>query len=503
MTRVLFYNWVDYRDPEGRGGGVSIYQRNLMTALSPRAGVTAGFFCAGLSHDLRARRAPRWEPLGHGPNRRRAHHYDIVNSAALAPAHHGYGQPAQLSDPATEAAVCDMIAATGPWDVLHLNNLEGLPAGVLDAVRARFPGLRIVLSLHNYYPLCPQVNLWHQERETCTDYDSGRACVNCLPARHDARMLRLANALAYRLKRMGLAPGSWAFDVAFRWTLRLGGRALRGMRRLGAAARRPRAAPGDLQALLPPDGRPFAARRAAMLAAIGANCDAVLCVSDAVRRVVVAHGLDPARAHVSYIGTQEAAAFARTAPRPVPQTDDGTLTLGYLGYMRRDKGFYFLLQALESLPADLARRIRLVVAARRGDRTTMGRLADLGTRLAEVDHADGYTHDDLDRLLAGVDVGLIPVLWHDNLPQVAIEMHARHIPLLTSDMGGARELGRCPDMVFAAGDTAAFHDRLRALLAGEVDFDGYWARARAPTDLAGHVDALLAHYRGEVPAAVR
>ena len=46
--------------------------------------------------------------------------------------------------------------------------------------------------------------------------------------------------------------------------------------------------------------------------------------------------------------------------------------------------------------------------------------------------------------------GVVPVLWHDNLPQVAIEMHARHIPLLTSDMGGAQELGNCPEMVFAA-----------------------------------------------------
>ena len=27
--KILFYNWVQFDDPERRGGGVSIYQRNL------------------------------------------------------------------------------------------------------------------------------------------------------------------------------------------------------------------------------------------------------------------------------------------------------------------------------------------------------------------------------------------------------------------------------------------------------------------------------------------
>ena len=148
------------------------------------------------------------------------------------------------------------------------------------------------------------------------------------------------------------------------------------------------------------------------------------------------------------------------------------------------------------MPDDRAGRLRLEVAARRGDRATMDRLSDLAPKLAALTHADGYSHDDLDRLLAEVDVGLVPVLWHDNLPQVAIEMHARHIPLLCAGMGGAPELGNCPEMVFAPGDIAAFHDRIRALLAGEVDMDAYWQGAMAPVDMESHLAELMAHYRG-------
>ena len=496
--RVLYYNWVDYLDDEARGGGVTVYQRNLMTAMAAAEGCEAVFLSSGVNHELRGG-APRWERQRFGPDTDRERRYEIINSAVLAPAHHGFGSPAQVSDPATEAVFFDFIEKTGPYDVVHFNNLEGIPAAVLK-LKDRWPETRLVLSLHNYYPFCPQVNFWHQERETCSDFDQGRACVTCLPRVNDPRHMRLSGGLAYALKGLGLRPGTWAFDGAYRWSMRLGGRGARGLRRLKQA--RPRlkpgrkAPPGRLQKIAPVDGRAFAARRAAMVDLINTRCAAVLCVSDAVRRLALAHGVRAQIAHTSYIGTAEAAAFERTAPRAFPLQDDGTLTLAYLGYMRRDKGFYFLLKALEEMPAELAGKLRLEVAARRGDRATMARLTDLAPKLASLTHADGYSHDDLERLLAGVDVGLIPVLWHDNLPQVAIEMHARHIPLLCADMGGAQELGHCPDMVFRAGDVEDFNARIAALLAGEVDMDAYWAGAAAPVGMEAHVTDLMRHYRG-------
>lgn len=504
--RILYYNWVDYLDDERRGGGVSAYQRNLMAALEKRPDVEPHFLSAGVSYDLRPAQ-PRWETQRFGPDIDRPRRFEVVNSAVLAPAHHGFGSPAQLADPATEAVFFDFIARNGPYDVVHFNNLEGLPAGVLK-LKECWPKTRVVLSLHNYYPFCPQVNLWHQERETCGDYDAGRSCVHCLPHVNDPRHMRLSAGVAYWLKGLGLRPGTRVFDGAFRWSMRLGGRGARGIRRLKNMRPRRKAPPGHLQKIAPVDGSAFIERRRAMVALINAQCDTVLCVSDAVRRLALAHGLNEDLVQTSYIGTREAAAFTRTAPRKFPLREDGTLCLGYLGYMRRDKGFYFLLQALENMPESLSRRLRLEVAARRGDRATMARLASLAPRLAGLTHADGYSHSDLDGLLARVDVGLIPVLWHDNLPQVAIEMHARHIPLLCADRGGAPELGCCPEMVFRAGDIADFHARIAALLAGEVDMQSYWRGAMAPVEMEDHLMELMEHYatrstRCERPATER
>ena len=182
-----------------------------------------------------------------------------------------------------------IFARQGPFDVVHFNNLEGLPVTVLG-LKARFPDTRVVLSLHNYYPVCPQVNLWRQERAHCTDFEGGAACETCLPVRPAPRAVRMADGLAYRLKCAGLEPGTWGHDAVFGAVAGLGRSALRGMR---ALRRGPVQGPvqgavqGVVQGAAPVSpGSAFAARRAAMVAAVNAGCDAVLCVSDEAVAVV-------------------------------------------------------------------------------------------------------------------------------------------------------------------------------------------------------------------------
>lgn len=496
--RVLYYNWVDYLDVEKRGGGVTVYQRNLMAAFGAARAGKADFLCSGLSYDPGAK-PPRWEVVRHGPDVDRARRFEIINSAVLAPSHHSFGNLAQVTDTDTEQVFFDFIEANGPYDVVHFNNLEGIPARVLQ-MKKRWPQTRIVLSLHNYYPVCPQVNLWFQESENCSGFAEGAKCVSCLMHKPPERLVRQANALAYRLKLAGIQPGTRTFDVVFRNLIRVGHRLSR-LARLGrgtsqgAQINRTEQAQGAAQEA----AQKFAQRRREMVALINSCCDRVLCVSDRVGQVAAHHGIRPELLQTSYIGTVEAEKFGETVPHASVLGTDKTLTLAYLGYMRRDKGFFFLLDALEQLPDALVSRLRLVVAARTGPPDAMARLEALRPRLAGLTHVDGYSHDGLDDLLADVGVGLVPVLWEDNLPQVAIEMHARHIPLLTSDLGGAQELSGSAEMRFVAGDVASLGARLSALLDGQVDLDSYWRNAQPPVSMNQHLDALMQVYTQKIP----
>ncbi len=500
--KILYYNWVDYLDPEKRGGGVTVYQRNVIEAMDGIPDVDAWFMSSGISYDLNAT-APRWAPVRHGPKERRARRFEIVNSEVLAPSHFSFRNASQISAPATVAQFVDFVEANGPFDVIHFNNLEGLPAEVLTT-RERWPDTRFVLSLHNYYPFCSQVNLWFKETEHCESFDDGRACRDCLEHYNDENLVRKANAVAYFLKRNGVAPGTFLFDVAFGRILRASARGYRLYGRAAGALRKRIGRPGEPGSQgatakgprrLEPLAAQFAHRRQTFIDTINRNCDHVLCVSGRVSEIACKYGLDPAIVRTSYIGTRQHEKFQATQPKPSLVGDNGVLTLGYLGYMRRDKGFFFLMDALAQMPKSLADRVRLVIAAPNGGDRAMKPLRDLSDHLCEVIYSDGYSHDALDDILESVDVGVVPVLWEDNLPQVAIEMHARHIPLLTSDRGGARELGNCPDFVFPAGDIEALCDRIGDMLEGRITVAEYWRNAMAPVSIPDHIQELLAIYR--------
>ena len=81
-----------------------------------------------------------------------------------------------------------------------------------------------------------------------------------------------------------------------------------------------------------------------MIRLINTHCDAVLCVSRRVKEIFASYGVDPQIMQTMYIGTRHARFFDASEPKDMSVGSDGKLTLGFLGYMRRDKGFAFLIE---------------------------------------------------------------------------------------------------------------------------------------------------------------
>lgn len=473
--RILHYNWVDPADPAGRGGGVRIYAQSLMDEQRRMGGHDCTALSSGMAYDLSPRANPRWQARGRG-------RFEFVNTRPVAPSHAEFAAAAQISNAATEALFREFLHKTGPYDVIHFHGLEGLPARVL-ALRKDLPNTRFVVSLHNYYPFCPQVNLWWQERAHCDDFRQGARCGTCLPVMPNPLAVRRAYAVEASLARFGAPAGSWPYERLLRPSLLAGWRALKAMR-----ARKPAPPTPPVSHSSASD---YAARRAEMVRLLNTYCDEVLAVSDRVRDI--ARGFGVTKTRTCYIGTRHAEAWTRTAPRPL---GNHPLRMVYLGYMRADKGFFFLLDALDILPDQTLSRLHLTVAARKGPAQVMARLRALGQRLAGLKWHDGYVASSLDQIVAEADIGIVPPLWEDNLPQVALELHARHIPLITSDRGGAQELPGSRDLVFRAGDIQDFARVLARVLSGQVDMAGYWENARIPTGIAEHAQELEQLYKG-------
>ena len=209
--KILYYNWVDFEDERQRGGGVSIYQRNLVDAATQR-GDEVWFFSSGTSYSVFSLRPFLREVKAKKEGVRK---FEIVNSPILSPGQEAFGQ-----DVATSTEMDPLFAAFlsehGPFDVVHFNNLEGIPVSFLRLAREHYPQTKIVYSVHNYFAFCPQVNLWFQERAACRDFRDGRKCINCLIQPLHPRGDRRRYQLEYCLRRLGIPPLSFV-DRFINW----------------------------------------------------------------------------------------------------------------------------------------------------------------------------------------------------------------------------------------------------------------------------------------------
>lgn len=509
--RILLYNWVQFDDIESRGGGVRIYEKNLVGHLANSSDHEIYTMASGLEHDFLDPRI-RIEPTTnmHGS---RVKSYTVVNSTVIAPGHHAFGSAHLFDDGEMLAVWHDFLEQHGPFDVIQFDSLEGIPFTYLR-VHEKFPNTRVLLYAHNYYLVCPQVNLWKQEREHCSDYHNGRDCVTCIPNLPNPHEVLRAHQVSRVLRRSKITPNTKGYALAYR---------IYGQLRTGRYARisRPLLAPllgpalmrrrKRLQQQKPMTGgtqiartpmRPvepvslslatrFVSRRQRGVNMINNEVDLVLATSHRVLDVLKAHGIDDDKMAVAYAGTRAAERFATAELRKELQVQ-GELTVCYLGYMRRDKGFYFLLDTLEECPPEIRQRIRLVLGAKTSDPDTMNRLIALSDQMLDIVHFDGYTHEQLETILDGVDVGMIPVQWEDNLPQVATEMVAHGVPLITSHRGGAKELGGDNSaFVFKASDKAALVEIWRRLIEGELQPGDYWANAMNLTTMDDHLERLM------------
>jgi glycosyltransferase involved in cell wall biosynthesis len=478
--KVLYYNWTDFEDPRERGGGVSIYQRNLIEA-AVQQGDEAWFLSSGECYSPFSRRPFLREVKARTQGVRK---FEIVNSTFICPGPAAFGQDVATA-PEMEALFAAFLREHGPFDVVHFNNLEGIPVSFLRLAHEHSSQTKILYSMHNYFAVCPQVNLWFQDRAACYDFHDGRKCVNCLlnkPLR--PRRYQRFYQFEYVLRKLGIRPLSVVdrflyrlifvfLRSSFHWMVRAyGGEGLQ-TKPLPVTLISRRPTP-PVKILAPEEAARFVARRRLFVTALNTYVDHILAVSRRVAELAINFGIDPAKVQTLYIGTRFAEAGRRTRQQAGSISDGKSalvytsgplpLHIAYLGYMRHDKGFYFFLNALEKMPKALAGRLALTVAAKIADASAYQRIKRMAHRFAAVTCYDGYNHSQLRDILSRIDLAVVPVLWEDNLPQIAMECIASGVPVLASDRGGAQELLGCRQLVFRAGSRTDFYARLQGIL---------------------------------------
>lgn len=466
--RILYYNWVQFDNKEKTGGGVNVYQYNLIDELKDNPNYKLYFISSGLKYNP-------FKPYSYVRETKnifgdKCKSYEIINSSIISPAFAIYMNPKKfIEDLDSYKILKDFIKKHGPFDIIHFNNMEGLSSNVLK-IKEDFPETKIVFSIHNYQPICPLVQYFQNHNNCiCKDFDNGEECLRCSVWKPNKKeyIHKCRNYLLGKTPRFlfpVLKPLINIFTKIFKF--------------------KSKQYTGSLKTMLPTE---YVRYRKHNIEMINKYVDVVLAVSNRVRQIMIEHGTNPDIIKTSYIGTK----FAdnELGYSVAPKTDK--LTIAYLGYERIDKGYYFLLDSLAKLDELTKQKINVVLAvANIHKNEALEKLKGFNN----VKIYNGYKHEQLKEILSTVNLGIVPVLWEDNLPQVAIEMVANGVSILCSSFGGASELTNNSLFKFEGGDENDFIKKLLEFVNNPQLLDGYWKNRNKLTTMKKHIEELNYYY---------
>ncbi len=248
------------------------------------------------------------------------------------------------------------------------------------------------------------------------------------------------------------------------------------------------------------DARGHERRLAEIRASANAGCTAILAVSTAVRRALLAGGYDPelvdvVRQSMPFEGELwEAVGRDRGCGRTGP-----VLTVGFLGSALPLKGPQLLVQAAQQTRAEV--KVKIIGEV---PEVFAERLSALDGR-GVVELTGRFSRGEMAGLLRSVDVVALPSMCWDSAPLVAAECLAARVPLVVPRLAGLAEAVRdgIDGLTFTALDAADLARTLDRLAREDGLLERLQQGIRRPRAFAEHIDELEAYYAGQRPGTVR
>ncbi len=326
-------------------------------------------------------------------------------------------------NPIIKEKVAQWFARWKP-DVVHVTSCLTLSASVIQAAQEQ--RLPVVLTLTDYWFICPRISLLRADGSLCTGRTRPQECLECL----------MAGSKIYRGLKTMMPPAAAA--ASLKWLSRHAvfskRRGLRGM------------------ALDMVDRKEYLAK---MINAAGC----VTAPSAYLRQLFHASGLT---VPIQVIPSGHDLGWLANMP---PKKPARLKRIGYIGQIIPTKGVHTLLAAFIS--ANLAGQAHLFIFGSYGQNPAYRRqLEQLAAGQEGIKFCGPFPHDQLGNVLAQLDVLVTPSVWHENNPRVIQEAFAGKTPVIASDVGGIAEFVQhgVNGLLFERGNAADLAGQIRRIV---------------------------------------
>jgi len=311
-------------------------------------------------------------------------------------------------------------------DLVHVTSCETLSASVLWVVKKA--GMPLVLSLTDFWFLCPRINLLRSDGANCNGLTSAWDCLRC----------QLFESRAYRWpsRLFSEKATSQLLTKVSQYPLLTRQRGLRGMA-------------GNM-----------ADRKGFLSTALGWP-DHRITASRFVRDLFVTNGID------DLIEVQPYGHDLSWLTRYHGKTHSDHVRLGFIGQIVESKGIHLLLQAARHLQEEgFSGRFSLLIFGSLDKAPEYSaKLRGLASDMPDVQFCGTYPYDQSADVFANIDVLVVPSLWYD-FPLIIYEAFASGTPVIAANLGGMGEAvaHEVSGLLFQRSDVDDLTKQLRRVL---------------------------------------
>lgn len=460
--------------PDSKTGGVTVYLVGLAEEQLQRGHQIFVFYASGVRRSrgksylsIDTRFGMEVAKVANGPN-------NYVGAFGTE-----YDPLKECSNIAVERLFDQYLERVRP-DVVHIQTLVGLSASLLQIAHDR--GAATVVTLHDYWFICPRVQLLQPDGTICPGPLEGFRCATCVAESRWRRWLRVL-----------FSQVPWRERISAHWKAQV--RSL-----VGGTYATHVLSPSSVPADSPRNyNRFFAVQnciRTQYLRGLLCNqSDIILTPSRFVCNVFVSHGVSSDRIRVCRPGVRDAPSLSSNGVYETVKLS-GDVMFGYLGAMLPHKGVYLLATAFHMLgdvPASLVFHSHVddITAARLRALCPTGRLTLAG--------AWERSPEALARILADIDIVVMPSMWYENAPTAVQEAQAAAKPILAARIGGLPELIKdgVNGLLFTPGDANDLAQKMKMLIENPDLRNDLKRRAKQNKvkSMVIHADEILGFYQ--------
>lgn len=338
-------------------------------------------------------------------------------------------------------------------DIVHITSCLTLSASVITtAKQVRLP---VVVTLTDFWFLCPRVNLVRGDGTQCDGRTTSKECLRCISL--NSKVYRMPNRLLPEGKTVDLLDGLSHLPFL---TNRRG---LRGM--IMDMTRRKRFLQQALWC-----------------------ADVVIAPSTTLKNVFTNNGFTMPIRVIPYGHDLSWLDHFEKHPSNV-------IRIGYIGQIIPIKGVHTLLQAFVNANAN-HRATLSIFGDLNKDPAYAQQLAQIAANHPAIHFAGPFEHTRLGDILSGLDVIVVPSQWAENNPLVIQEAFAAKIPVIATALQGMSEFvhSEVNGLLFKVGDVGDLTRQLQRVIAEPGLLERLSAGIKSVKSITESVQELLEIY---------